>query len=73
MPRQRLPRTEAAKECRPRAARRSLGHLKVTTIKYVPASADEIRQQFVELFDLLGLDRELFDNASPNHTIRIKQ
>jgi hypothetical protein len=47
--------------------------VRITSVKYVPVTPDALHRQFVALFDLLGLDGELFDNASPNHTMKAQQ
>lgn len=56
-----------------RAARRSPKRLRVTVVKHLPVAAEDLRRQFVVLFDLLGLRSELFDSPRPSHTIKVKQ
>ena len=55
-----------------RSTRYSSKHFRVA-VKFVPVTAEQLHRQFVALFDLLGMDAELFDNSSADPTIEEHQ
>jgi hypothetical protein len=56
-----------------RSTHHSQRYLRITVVKFAPASPDVLHRQFISLFDLLGMDAELFDNSSADLTIEKQQ
>jgi hypothetical protein len=56
-----------------RSMHHSFKHLRITLVKHMPVDPDTLHRQFVALFDLLGMDAELFDNPSQDHTMEVQQ
>lgn len=48
-------------------------NIRIALVRHVPVSPDELHRQLTALFDVLGMEEELFDTTRPNHTMRVKQ
>jgi hypothetical protein len=54
-------------------ARKPRKNIRIALVRHVPVSPDELHRQLTALFDVLGMEEELFDSPRPSHTMRVKQ